>query len=143
MQVKFTSIIQQNDNYQSNQTFQQSEKIASDTIDAFPINSIDKKLYQLAHGNTFSKDILSDITDTTKISFIHVDIYDVSNDPFNNNVWTFDLNIGGIDYGQISHFDLLNLISGFPTSTPITISTITLPNDGTTVNLAVLIGLKS
>jgi len=142
MKIQLQSGIAIQDNFENAHIALTTLKIGGPHIDAFSFSSFKKEVFQLdqTSGIAFNKNILADI-DPLKIALLTIDIYDISDDSFNNNVPRFNLSIDSLDLGQLSQFNITNPENGIA-ATSIDISNIALTTDQK-VNLVVFTAFKN
>lgn len=142
MKISLQSGIVVQDNYEHAQVSLNSLKIGGPDIDTFSFANAKKEVFQLdqTSGAAFNKDLLVDI-DPTKIALLLIDIYDISNDSFNNTVPRFKLEIDALNLGQLSQFNITNPESGI-NATSIIITNIALEVDQK-VNLVIFTAFKN
>ena len=145
MKVKIQNSFYQEDAFRRNQFIQATEKIGGSDVTGFELSSVSKQVYELNSTNIagFSVDILQNV-DLSKVVFIHVDIYDQSDDPYNNTVYTFtykEMDGATVVIDRIvSQLSMLNLVNGIENN--IVISDISTIAVGSVANLVVIVGLK-
>lgn len=144
MKVHLVNSYTQEDAYKKNTSIQNSTKTGYSDSTEFPVKEIIKRTHELSTSSVsgFSVDVLDGI-DKTKVSFIHIDIYDISDDIYTNIVHRFNLkeinSTVVLVERKVSQFSLINLEDGIDND--LTIDSIVLPAD-TKVILSIIIGLK-
>lgn len=141
MKAIFSTSIEQVDTYGGNPSYYQSQKVGSSLSTGFALQSISKNVFSLntTSGTSFSRSISSLVPDLTKVAFVHVDIYDIDEFDYENNIHTFQLTINSVSYGQASNFHLLGLTSGLLHDIVISNATVVATR---TANLVITVGLK-
>lgn len=141
MKALFTTSIQQLDTYSGQPSYYQSQKVGSSLSVGFALKSINKFVTQLdsTTGLTFSQSISALVGDISKIAFLHVDIYDIDEFDYENNIHTFNVSINSVNYGQMSNFHMLGMVNGLANNIVISNATVVATR---TANLVITIGLK-